>query len=43
MHLEGEYAYGASLDGTVMEISIQILLSVAEKYTVGWDVETCPI
>lgn len=43
IHLEGEYACGASLDGTVKEMSFQVLLSVIEKYTVGWDVETCPI
>lgn len=43
LHLEGEYAYGASLDGTVMEMLIQFLLSVIEKYTLGWGVETCPI
>lgn len=43
LHLEGEYAYGASLDGTVMEMFIQFLFSVIEKYTVGWGVETCPI
>lgn len=41
--MEGEYACGASLDGTVMEMSLQFLLSVTEKHTVGWDVETCPI
>lgn len=43
IHLEGEYAYGASLDETVMEMFIRFLLSVIEKYTVGWGVETCPI
>lgn len=43
LHLEGEYAYGAPLDGTFMELSIQFPLSVIEKYTVGWDLETCPI